>query len=329
MPKVLKSSQRRRKLIVQAKMENATTLLEALAELMPEATRTTRKQYLRDRCVLLQGKPTTQHDAPVCKGARIEIYTTGFPEPFSCPSAHVVWQDDYFILLEKKPGLATVSNHPGLKTTLFRLLANYLKADDASEKIFLLNRLDRETYGFILFARSREVQQQVLAEWGRFIVAQRFTAVVEGLFEIPEGDVKGKLRQKSLHGKASKPTTRRSETTYKVLGEGEWSSLVELTLHGRFNGIRTLLQEAGFPIVGENTPLAILQNSKGLLLRQTQMAFRHPITAKLLSFDLPIPPSFRALLTKPLTRGEKRRIMEQQGAAEQSFNQGSKVKKTI
>ncbi len=301
-----------RKLIASETFLEPTSLFEAIGKLLPEATRTSKKQYLRDRCVCLNGTPTTQYDTNVEKGDRVEIFSFGFALPFSHPKIKLLWQDDYFILLEKMPGIATVSNHPGLKETVFRIVANYIKEDDPSKKIFLLNRLDSETQGFILFCKNRALQQKILNEWGKYITRQEFSAVVEGLFETPSGELKGNLRKREHYPKSSKPTTRRSTVKYRVEAEGDWSSLVTLSLLGRFNGIRTLLKEDMHPVVGENTPLCVFQSEKNLLLRQTCMILNHPVTDKSHIFRLKTPPHYRSFLARPLTNGEEARVYAQQ-----------------
>lgn len=290
----------------------STTLLEVLDVALPSMSRSKRKSFLQNRCVTLRGEPTTQYDAVVNPGDAVEVFNVGFPKKFASPFANILWQDEYFVLVEKKIGIATVSNHPGLKVTLFKIIANHLKEQYGSnEKIFLLNRLDSETHGLILFARSREVQQRVLAEWKKYIPQQQFTAVVEGLFTAPEGELKGRIQNKLKSTSNNRPTTRRSATRYRVLAEGEYTSLIEISLLGRFNGIRTLLIEEEQPILGEKTPIAVIQTVKPLLIKQTSLTLIHPISKKRFNFSLSIPSEFYKYLQKPLTRSERARALEQ------------------
>lgn len=303
---------KKRHLVARAVAQSPSTLLEVLCSCFgDEFTRTRLKLFLKNRCVTLRGTPTTQFDASVFRGNAVEVYNIGFPAGFSSPFATLLWEDEDFLMFEKKVGIATVSNHPGLRNTLFRLAADYVKAYDPSNKIFLLNRLDSETSGLILFARNREVQQQILSAWRQYIREQKFVAVVEGLFDQQNGELKGKLRSKRDVPDTSKPLTRRSKTSYRVIEEGEYSTLAEFTLHGRFNGIRTLLQEEGMPVLGEKIPTAIFKNLKGLLLCQTSFTFRHPKTLEQKVFKLPIPEIFVARLRKPLTRSEKETARKQ------------------
>lgn len=320
-----KNNRKQRALVAKIKATQASTLMEVVDALLSDLSRMRRKQFLKNRCVTLRGVPTEQFDAPVKNGDEVRVYNIGFPAEFTSPYASIVWKDDELILLHKKRGIATVSNHPGLKNTLFRLVANYVKSYDPHEKIFLLNRLDSETEGLILFARSRETQQLILSSWRKFFIDQRFCAVVEGLFEKPEGELKGVVKNKSeVQTSSQKPLTRRSKTTYKVIKEGEYSTFVEIVLHGRFNGIRTLLKEESMPVVGENIPTAIFQNSKELLLQQASLTFIHPHTLRKMHFQLPIPASFQAFVKRPMTRGEKKRAMEQQPAIPPQYSRNKK-----
>lgn len=302
---------KQRAIVAQTKALQSSTLSEAIEALLPDLSRTRRKQFLQNRCVTLRGVPTEQFDAAVKVGDEIKVYNMGFPQEFASPYASILWKDKDLILLEKKCGIATVGNHPGLKNTLFRLVAQHVKAYDPREKIFLLNRLDSDTEGLILFARSREIQQRILNNWKHFVPEQQFCAVVEGLFVNPKGELKGSLKNKKQAPQSSAPITRRSKATYRVLSEGEYSSLIAITLHGRFNGIRSLLQEERMPIVGENIPTAVFQSSKQLLLQQTALTFIHPTTQQRMHFELPVPPAFDAFLKRPMTRGEQERASKQ------------------
>lgn len=297
--------------MAQAVASEATSLVAMLEKMLPDYSRSRIKKFLQNRCVTLGGNVTSQYDAPIQAGDAVKIYNIGFPEAFSSPFATILWQDDYFIAVEKKAGIATVGNHPGLRETLYRTIAGYVKQLSPSEKIFLLNRLDSETHGIILFARTREVQQQVLATWSKYILSQRFVAVVEGLFEKPEGVLRGRLLSQREHSDSNKPLTRRSRTVYQVLKEGEYSSYIELSLQGRFNGIRSLLREEGMPIIGENLPWSIYQNQKVLRLQQREFTLLHPITNKQHTWRLEVAPDFTHLLRRPLTKSQQALALRQ------------------
>lgn len=182
------SPRRYRRVVVQGTASEATTLMGILTQLLPESSRTTHKQYLRDRCIKVNGQVVSEHSVPIAVGDEVVVYSVGFAPVLDNTEVKVLWQDDWFILVQKEPGIPTIASKPGDKHTVYRIVADHYKSGDAREKIFLLNRLDRDTRGLILFARDREVQQEILDNWEKYILSQTFAALVEGALPEEKGE---------------------------------------------------------------------------------------------------------------------------------------------
>lgn len=314
-------NKRYRTLVAHGTVEQPTTLLEAVALLLPETSRTTHKQLLRNKCVKINGNVITLHNTPIEQGSRIEIYNVGFAPTLSTPELKVIWQDEDLLLIYKEASLPTIASKPGEKRTLFRIVADHYKKGDAREKIFLLNRLDRNTRGFILFARNRETQQLILDQWERYILEQEFTALVEGDIPTPQGTLITQSQTKSNKEEKkdkSTPVSRRSKASYTVIARGAWRTLLQITLHGRYNGIRSQLQEMGYPLMGENKSL--LKRASQLALSQSVIVFRHPHTAEVHRFTEPIPPFFEKLLHARITKSERAAIEARQSQDTQTLS---------
>lgn len=325
---------KRRQLIAKWQCNQPIIILEAMAKLLPESSRTSQKQYLRDRCVRLNGEVCTSPLQNVSVGDFLEVFNVGFLPPISTPEVKLLWEDDYFVLVQKEAGLHTISTREGEKKTVFRIVADYYKSTNSLEKIFLLNRLDRETPGLVLFARNREVQQEVIENWSKYILSQTFTALVEGIIAEEEGEmlhisdssVKSPRANTSGKGrnKAQSEAPRRSRVSYEVMERGQWRTLLKLTLHGRYNGIRSQLSERGNPVMGEKNKGCLLRGAKALAITQSEMLFLHPITGKRHHFTMEIPEAIYKLLKGRLTSSERVAIREkEEPMPEKAFNLSS------
>ena len=293
-----KAPQRERIYSFTAKESGA--LLELLFALLPELSRTTVKQYLRNRCVVLAGVTTTQFDAPVAMGETIEIYNVGAAEELQHPLIEELYRDEQFIVLHKRPGIPTISVGGASKSSLFQVLTHHLKKVDPNEKIFLLNRLDRDTEGIIIVARDRQLQQDLLAEWRSFVLSNSFEAVVLGTLETSSGELMtrptrdkkrgtDKRRSAASPAKGKKPATFRA--SYEVLATGPYITRVSLSLLTRNNSIRSTLASIGHPLLGDHRASESIapELSKYLALRTTELTIFHPIRRQKMQFTLDTP----------------------------------------
>ncbi len=295
---IRKAPQRERIYSFTAKESGA--LLELLFALLPELSRTTVKQYLRNRCVVLAGVTTTQFDAPVATSETIEIYNVGAAEELQHPLIEELYRDEQFIVLHKRPGIPTISVGGASKSSLFQVLTHHLKKVDPNEKIFLLNRLDRDTEGIIIVARDRQLQQDLLAEWRSFVLSNSFEAVVLGTLETSSGELTtrptrdkkrgtDKRRSAASPAKGKKPATFRA--SYEVLATGPYITRVSLSLLTRNNSIRSTLASIGHPLLGDHRASESIapELSKYLALRTTELTIFHPIRRQKMQFTLDTP----------------------------------------
>ncbi len=299
-------------------------LLGLLIQLLPSSSRTTIKQYLRDRCVQLAGHTTTQFNAPVSKGDSIEIYNIGTPEKLQHPLVQELYRDDYFIVLHKRPGIPTISVGGTSKSSLFQVVAKHLKKVDSHEKIFLLNRLDRETEGIIIVARERQLQQDLLAEWHNFVLSNQFEAVVLGSIDTNKGELyrpptNGSKKGEDKHclraskSKKEDKTTSPFRASYQVISTGPYLTRLTLSLFTRNNSIRSALASLGIPLLGDHRASETIASdlSKYLALRATEITIYHPILQKRMQFTIDRPfVNLSKIAQTRLSRGQKGSVLE-------------------
>lgn len=301
---------RYRHVVVQGRASEATMLMAMLSQLLPNSSRTTQKQYLRDRCIKVNGEVLSEYNAPIAVGDEVVVYNVGFAPTLTNTEVKVLWQDEYFILVQKESGIPTIASKPGDKHTVYRMVAEHYKSGDAREKIFLLNRLDRDTRGLILFARNREVQQEILDNWEKYILHQTFAALVEGSVPEDKGEFAPPPKPKKVltdkDNKKKKVVSRRSRATYQVEERGQWRTLLRVSLLGRYNGIRSQLNEMKFPLIGEAR--GVIKGAPSIALSQTELVLLHPVTSERLRFEAPFPSFFDKVLHHRLTSSERQII---------------------
>lgn len=276
-------------------------LMDVLSAGMPDATRTTVKSLLRHGQVKLGGQVTSQFDAPVEPGMAVEVNFTRSWPVFRNPRLQIVYEDDDIIVINKGYGLLSVGtggnkNEP----TAYNILKDYVKSIDPANKIFVVHRLDRGTSGLMMFARNPQAQEAMQHNWKNMVLDRRYVAVLEGNLEDDEGTVRSNLGETSQYEVYSTPETgsgKPAVTRYRVLRRGRGFTLAEFSLEtGRKNQIRVHARDLGHPITGDRKYGAARSPINRIALHAMTLRFAHPITRKLMSFELPVPQKFLSLV---------------------------------
>lgn len=289
------SSSRGRSLTVK---EN-TTLLTFLFEQISDQSKSSVKKLLANRQISVNGTTTKQFDAVLVPGDEVRIsYEWGRAE-FHHPMLRLVWEDELLIVVDKKNGLLSMSTDRVKEKTAYHLLSDYVKEANPANKIFILHRLDRDTSGLMMFAKSRQIQQQMQADWNNVITERSYVAVVEGR---PEKDT-DLLTSFLMENSAMKVYVtnsadgREAITRYKVLKSNDQYSLLNLNLEtGRKNQIRAQMESIGHPIAGDEKYGALSNPIKRLALHARKLCFVHPVTGEEMCFETAIPSLFNSLV---------------------------------
>ncbi|MCU4413194.1 RluA family pseudouridine synthase [Acinetobacter sp. WU_MDCI_Axc73] len=208
-------------------------------------------------------------------------------------SDHLIHRDDEFMVIHKPAGILSV---PGKgedlqDSVLTRLLA-------VEPRTLLIHRLDRDTSGILVFARSKAAQSHISKQFQERQTDKVYQAIVvgtltgEGVVEVP---VVYDPTRPPLH--IADPAYHKPALTYwKVLEnfelQGQAVTRVELTpITGRSHQLRVHMQYLGHPIVGDTLYAATehQQLMPRLCLHAARLSFQHPKTGEQLTFDCPIP----------------------------------------
>ncbi len=272
------------------------SLLSYLFKTYSDKSKTTVKSWLSHRQVAINGNPETAFDAPLAPGDRVLInFEKGF-KVFKNSRIKIVYEDEYIIVANKGYGLLSVSSDRIKEKTAYHIISDYLKEDNPSAKLFVIHRLDRDTSGLIMFAKSEEVQFKLQHSWNEMVLDRRYVAVISGHIDPAEGEISSYLAENSVHhvySTSDKENGQFALTKYKTLQKNRRLSLVEVQLAtGRKNQIRVHMSESGHPIAGDKR-YGSKENPLGRLsLHAFRLRFVHPITRQDMLFETPIPPQF-------------------------------------
>lgn len=277
-----------------------TKLFDFLLSAMPHRKRTTVKDYLKHRQVMLNGNVTTQYDTVVKAGDKVQVNTTREFQVFSHPRLRLVYEDDDLIVVEKGYGLLSMGTDKVKDGTAYSILREYVKRKDPRNKLFIVHRLDRDTTGLMLFAKSQQAKEALQHNWNNMVLERKYVAVVEGVIEPEEGEIRSYLAENSQHEVYSTDNPeegRLAVTYYKTLKKKSPYSLVELSLAtGRKNQIRVHMKDCGHPIVGDRRYGAKSSPIHRLCLHARTLRFVHPITRRDMNFSTPLPAGFFRLV---------------------------------
>jgi 23S rRNA pseudouridine1911/1915/1917 synthase len=186
--------------------------------------------------------------------------------------------------------------------TTYSILSGHVKRENPNNRIFVVHRLDRDTSGIMMFAKSEEVQSAMQKAWHEAVIERTYVAVVEGLVENDEGTIRSFLKEnKALIMYSTKVPGEGDEaiTHYKVLRRGEAITLVEVKLEtGRKNQIRVHMKELGHPVVGDKKYGAKTNLIGRTCLHARVLAFIHPVNGTEVRYETPVPGRFMSVFAR-------------------------------
>lgn len=280
---------------------NPVPLMEFVSVHRPDTKRTDIKKWLKFGHLMVDGKITTQFDEPVNPGVTVDFNATRPWPVFRHPRIRLVYEDDDVMVIHKGYGLLSVPTESHRKeTNAFEIMRDYVKEQDRRNRLFIVHRLDRDTSGLMMFAKSQEAQDVLRHNWNNIILERLYVAVLEGNLEQDKGYVKSRLTENSqfvVYSTENPEEGRIAVTHYEVLARGNGYTLAQFSLDtGRKNQIRVHAHDLGHPIAGDRKYGAKTSPVNRLALHARTLRFAHPITRKDMNFQSPIPPQFSAVV---------------------------------
>lgn len=271
-------------------------LMEHLSASMPDRKRTFIKQLLSHNQVAVNGRPESQFDLELQPSDSVKVNFTHEFKVFNNRRLKIVYEDDDIIVVEKGYGLLSMGNDKKPDNTAYSILRGYVKWTNPLNKIFIVHRLDRDTSGLMMFAKSMEAKEKMQHNWNNMVLNRKYVTVVEGHVEEPQGVVRsylGETSQFEVFSTDDPSQGKLAVTRWTRLKEGSEYSLLEVELDtGRKNQIRVHMKDIGHPISGDRKYGAEASPIHRLALHARTLRFIHPVTRREMLFETPVPSSF-------------------------------------
>jgi 23S rRNA pseudouridine1911/1915/1917 synthase len=286
-----------------------SSIVDAPAELLPylfqhwpEVKKKQVRTWLKHQAVTVNGRPISQFNHPLVPGDSVAIRSDRFAVPKTVlPSGMKVFFEDATLLVIDKPeNLLSVASVAESEKTAYFQLTDYVRRGSAHarDRIWIVHRLDRETSGLMVFAKTEEAKRTLQGAWEE--VTKRYEAVVEGTLPAEQGALESDLDETSpfkVYSTARRPDTRHAITRYRVIGRKGKRSLVALELEtGRRHQIRVQLADVGCPIIGDEKYGAKTNPAHRLGLHACGLRFIHPATKQEMNFESPLPKDLARLV---------------------------------
>ena len=203
------------------------SLLQALADLHPDSSRTTLRQMLQSKRVRVNGE--LEVDAKRQLAAGDEVLVLSRAEAVTLPSSlTLLHEDDDVIVVIKANGLLTVATEREPETNAQAILNEYLRQKGGG-RIHVVHRLDRETSGVLVFAKNFKAREALKEKFAAHDIDRIYVAIVEGKMDPPHGTIQSHLLERpNLRMESVKrhPEAKLSITHYRTLAtSGPYSML--------------------------------------------------------------------------------------------------------
>jgi len=212
----------------------------------------------------------------------------------------ILYEDRDLLVVDKPPGLLTMGTDTDKTRTAYFILTDYVRKGQAKSRnrIFIVHRLDRETSGVLVFAKSETVKFRLQNQWEG--TQKKYFAVVHGRCERAADTITTYLtenRARVVHSTRDKAVGKLSTTMYRVIEQSPQFALLEVDLRtGRKHQIRVHLAGIGHPIAGDTKYGREERGHTRLALHAASISFAHPFDGRPMTITTPLPAAFRALM---------------------------------
>ena len=274
-------------------------LIDFIMEKMHGISRNRAKALISNRVVLVNNAITTHPLTELKAGQVVQLDRSKHKKAFHSNDIDIVYEDPYLLVVDKRPGLLSMSNNTR-QQTVQTVLNRYLEKGGGRNTSHLVHRLDRDTSGLMVYAKDVQTQQSLIDGWQHLVTDRRYIALVEGELESQRGRIQSWLTEDNRFITHSSPVDNGGKfavTHYNVLESSNGYSLVECELEtGRKNQIRVHMADLGHPVVGDHKYGSEIDPMRRLGLHAYMLCFTHPVTGKHLRFETPVPVPFEKCL---------------------------------
>ena len=290
---------------------------KVLATLFPELSRSRWQKLFEEGRVWCEDRLMSKKDKLV--PGDVVDYSIPPVEPIELKPVpmdlSILFEDEDLLVLDKAAGVVV---HPGAGTggdTLVHGLLHHCRGSlsgiGGKERPGIVHRLDKETSGVLLVAKSERAFQSLVNQFFLRIVEKRYRALLQGVPEAPKGTITEPIGRHPVHRTrmTCRPDGRHAKTDYKVLRTwGTAGALADIYLDtGRTHQIRVHMKHIGNPLLGDpvygfkmGRLVTALRGREiaipRVLLHAWRIGFEHPVSGERMAFEAPLPADFRQVM---------------------------------
>lgn len=264
-------------------------LFDYLKEILPNKSKNNIKSLLKNECININNKIITKYNYLLKKNDILEI-------KYKTNNLNILYEDNNIIVIDKPAGLLTISNEKEKVKTLYHYVLEYLKKK--KQKVFIIHRLDKDTSGIVMFAKSEKIKKMYQDNWNNLVIKRGYIAVVCGNTK-NNGTIKSYLKENSNMMVYSSFDGKLAITHYEKIKSNNKYTMLQIYIDtGRKNQIRVHMKENGTPIIGDKKYGNKDNSLKRLGLHSNILIVRNPINNKILEFRSNYPYEFDEILRR-------------------------------
>lgn len=291
---------------------------QALAKLFPQYSRSRLQEWIREGNIKVDGESLKPRDK-LKGGEKIVLDAlledrTSWAATEKAVKLPIIYEDDAILILNKPIGMVV---HPGAgnaENTLANALLQYLPSLAEIPRVGIVHRLDKETSGLMVVAKTLEAQVNLVSQLEKHEVQREYYAIVNGVL-ISGGTINAPIGRHHIHrqrmavvvGNSGKPAI----THYRVIERFRAQTLLKIILEtGRTHQIRVHMAYKNYPLLGDKTYgarpilpkgaspelMEVIREYKHQALHARKLSFRHPATQEMVHFEVPLPEEMEKLI---------------------------------
>lgn len=207
---------------------------------------------------------------------------------------NIIYEDNNYLIVDKEAGLLTISTsnlNKKEEDTLYKRVRLYL--NKKHELAFIVNRIDKETSGIVVFVKNQDLKDKLQSNWNNIVKKRGYIAIVTGKIT-KNGTIDNYLYEDKLtFSHSTKVGGKRAITNYQVIKSNNHYTMLDINLEtGRKNQIRVHMTEMNHPIVGDKKYYSKDNSLKRLALHHYEISLIDPLTKKFLTFKSKVPNEF-------------------------------------
>lgn len=286
--------------------EDSGTRLDVVLGRLPEVgSRSQAAVLIASGAAKVEGAPAAKSRL-VAAGEMVTVVLPGESRPPDIGSqavVPVVYEDEWLLVVNKPAGMAVHPSRGHASGTLVQALSGHGLAGGEDFRPGVVHRLDKDTSGLLVVAKSMEAHRRLVAMMRRRAIDRRYLALVQGRLTADSGTIEAPVGRDPVRRTSMTVgglAAREATTHFTVLERLGELTLVEARLEtGRTHQIRVHFSAIGHPVAGD--PLYARRNPLGLgrqFLHSHRLAFVHPFSGEDLQFDASLPDDLEEVLRR-------------------------------